>query len=152
MTSYEKVVKLACKPKAAPPKAKYLDPIIAATWDEGGAIHDVCKALSPRFREPNAIIVFKALIVLHTMIRNGSTDNVLGYLSGSQVLRLSNVSNGNWDGECLSDSVSNGMVISVRRLHGAGEPAELRSVLGFSHTCLPRPQARRREGPVRLES
>ncbi|KAJ7812037.1 ANTH domain-containing protein [Mycena olivaceomarginata] len=93
MTSYEKVVKLACKPKAAPPKAKYLDPIIAATWDEGGAIHD-----------PNAIIVFKALIVLHTMIRNGSTDNVLGYLSGSQVLRLSNVSNGNWDGECLSDS------------------------------------------------
>ena len=52
MTSYEKVVKGACKPKAAPPKAKYLDPIIAATWDEGGAIHDVCKALSPRFREP----------------------------------------------------------------------------------------------------
>ncbi|KAJ6620655.1 ANTH domain-containing protein, partial [Mycena sp. CBHHK59/15] len=37
------------------------------------------------------------LIVLHTMIRNGSTDNVLGYLSGSQVLRLSNVSTGNWE-------------------------------------------------------
>jgi hypothetical protein len=102
MSSYEKVVKLACKPKAAPPKAKYLDPIIAATWDDGGAVHDVCKALSPRFREPNAIIVFKALIVLHTMIRNGSTDNVLGYLSGSQVLRLSNVSTGSWEG--ASDS------------------------------------------------
>ncbi|KAJ7742848.1 ANTH domain-containing protein [Mycena metata] len=98
MSSYEKVVKLACKPKAAPPKAKYLDPIIAATWDDGGAVHDVCKALSPRFREPNAIVVFKALIVLHTMIRNGSTDNVLGYLSGSQVLRLSNVSTGSWEG------------------------------------------------------
>ncbi|KAJ7625652.1 ANTH domain-containing protein [Roridomyces roridus] len=98
MSSYEKVVKLACKPKAAPPKAKYLDPIIAATWDEGGAVHDVCKALSPRFREPNAIVVFKALIVLHTMIRNGSTDNVLGYLSGSSVLRLNNVSTGSWEG------------------------------------------------------
>ncbi|KAF8586364.1 ANTH-domain-containing protein [Ramaria rubella] len=98
MSSYDKVVKLACKPKAAPPKAKYLDPIIAATWSEDGAIHDVCKALSPRFREPNAIVVFKALIVLHTMIRNGATDNVLSYLSSADVLRLRNVAHGQWEG------------------------------------------------------
>lgn len=43
-------------------------------------------------------VVFKALIVLHTMIRNGSTDNVLSYLSSADVLRLRNVSAGNWDG------------------------------------------------------
>ncbi|KAH9967106.1 ANTH domain-containing protein, partial [Russula compacta] len=98
MSSLEKVVKNACKPKAAPPKAKYLDPIIAATWSEDGAIHDVCKALSPRFREPNSIVVFKALIVLHTMIRNGATDNVLQYLSSSEVLRLKNVAGGQWEG------------------------------------------------------
>ncbi|KII87482.1 hypothetical protein PLICRDRAFT_43127 [Plicaturopsis crispa FD-325 SS-3] len=98
MSSFDKVVRLACKPKAAPPKAKYLDPIIAATWSEDGAVHDVCKALSPRFREPNAIVVFKALIVLHHMIRNGATDNVLSYLSSSEVLRLRNVSAGNWEG------------------------------------------------------
>ncbi|KAG2150293.1 ANTH domain-containing protein [Suillus bovinus] len=85
MSSFDKTVKLACKPKAAPPKAKYLDPIIAATWSEDGAVHDVCKALVPRLREPNAIVVFKALIVLHTMIRNGATDN-------------RNVSAGNWEG------------------------------------------------------
>jgi hypothetical protein len=49
-------------------------------------------------------VVFKALIVLHTMIRNGSTDNVLGYLSSSDTLRLSNVSASNWEGlhSCLS--------------------------------------------------
>lgn len=35
---------------------QYLDPIIAATWSEDGAVHDVCKALSPRFREPNVIV------------------------------------------------------------------------------------------------
>ena len=35
---------------------QYLDPIIAATWSEDGAVHDVCKALSPRLREPNAIV------------------------------------------------------------------------------------------------
>ncbi|KAJ7180987.1 ANTH domain-containing protein, partial [Mycena filopes] len=117
MSSYEKVVKLACKPKAAPPKAKYLDPIIAATWDEGGAVHDVCKALSPRFREPNAIIVFKALIVLHTMIRNGSTDNVLGYLSGSQVLRLSNVSTGSWEGYRAPENLQHYAAYMDARIH-----------------------------------
>ncbi|KAF8551348.1 ANTH-domain-containing protein [Imleria badia] len=98
MSSFDKVVKLACKPKPAPPKAKYLDPIIAATWSEDGAVYDVCKALVPRLREPNAIVAFKALIVLHTMIRNGATDNVLSHLSSSEVLRLRNVSAGNWEG------------------------------------------------------
>lgn len=44
-------------------------------------------------------IVFKALIVLHTMIRNGATDNILAYLSSSDVLKLRNVSSGNWEGE-----------------------------------------------------
>ncbi|KAF9078216.1 ANTH domain-containing protein [Rhodocollybia butyracea] len=107
MSSYDKVVKLACKPKAAPPKAKYLDPIIAATWSDDGAVHDVCKALSPRFREPNSVVVFKALIVLHTMIRNGSTDNVLSYLSSSEVLRLSNVSAGTWEGYTAPQNLQN---------------------------------------------
>ncbi|KAF8316773.1 ANTH-domain-containing protein, partial [Clavulina sp. PMI_390] len=96
--SFEKIVKLACKPKAAPPKAKYLDPIIAATYSDDGAIGDVCRALSGRLREPNATVVFKALIVLHTMIRTGNTDNVLGYLSASDILRLQNVAGSHWEG------------------------------------------------------
>lgn len=36
--------------------SQYIDPIIAATWSDDGAVHDVCKALSPRIREPNAIV------------------------------------------------------------------------------------------------
>lgn len=43
-------------------------------------------------------VVFKALIVLHTMIRNGATDNVLSYLSSSDILRLRNISAGHWEG------------------------------------------------------
>lgn len=43
-------------------------------------------------------VVFKALIVLHTMIKNGATDNVLTYLSTEDVLKLRNVSDGQWDG------------------------------------------------------
>ncbi|PPQ62861.1 hypothetical protein CVT24_006259 [Panaeolus cyanescens] len=107
MSSFDKVVKLACKPKAAPPKAKYIDPIIAATWSEDGAVSDVCKALSPRIREPNAIVAFKALIVLHTMIRNGATDNVLSYLSTSDVLKLKNVSAASWEGYAAPQNLLN---------------------------------------------
>ncbi|THH14758.1 hypothetical protein EW146_g5615 [Bondarzewia mesenterica] len=134
MSSFDKVVKNACKPKPNPPKSKYLDPIIAATWSDDGAVHDVCKALSPRFREPNAIVclaislrlmsghavlngwavfghilqvVFKALIVLHTMIRNGATDKVLAYLSSSDVLRLKNVSGGQWEGYSPPENLQN---------------------------------------------
>jgi phosphatidylinositol-binding clathrin assembly protein len=32
------------------------------------------------------------------MIRNGATDNVLSYLSSNDVLRLRNITAGNWDG------------------------------------------------------
>jgi hypothetical protein len=51
-------------------------------------------------------VVFKALIVLHTMIRNGSTDNVLGYIAKSDILRLNNVANGHWEGEIIFPEVS----------------------------------------------
>ncbi|TFY51426.1 hypothetical protein EVG20_g11006, partial [Dentipellis fragilis] len=121
MSSFEKVVKNACKPKAAPPKSKYLDPIVAATWSEDGAVHDVCKALSPRFREPNAIVVFKALIVLHTMIRNGATDNVLSYLSGSEVLRLKNVYGGQWEGYKAPQNLQNYAMYLDSRIRGYRE-------------------------------
>jgi hypothetical protein len=33
-----------------------MDPIIAATWSDDGAVSDVCKALIPRIREPNHIV------------------------------------------------------------------------------------------------
>ena len=71
----EKVVRLACKPTVPLPKAKvntqsvryrvssplnvrdqYLDPIVSATYSEGRTVDDVCKALAPLFREPNAIV------------------------------------------------------------------------------------------------
>ncbi|KAF9531706.1 ANTH domain-containing protein [Crepidotus variabilis] len=107
MSSFDKVVKLACKPKPVPPKAKYIDPIIAATWSDDGAVHDVCKALVPRLREPNAVVVFKALIVLHTMIRNGATDNVLSYLSQSNVLRLRNIASASWEGYAAPQNLQN---------------------------------------------
>ncbi|CEL61744.1 ENTH domain-containing protein C19F8,03c OS=Schizosaccharomyces pombe (strain 972 / ATCC 24843) GN=SPBC19F8.03c PE=1 SV=1 [Rhizoctonia solani AG-1 IB] len=106
MSSFEKLVKLACKPKGAAPKSKYVDPLVSATYADDGSIHDICRALAPRFKEPNAMIVFKALIVLHSMIRQGQTDNVLKYLASSDVLRLRNVSNGQWDGYMAPQNIA----------------------------------------------
>ena len=51
--------------------------------------------------------MFKALIVLHTMIRNGATDNILQYLSSSDVLKLRNVSSGNWEGYSAPQNLQN---------------------------------------------
>lgn len=60
----------------------------------------LCVIQNGAFRWLNTVqVVFKALIVLHSMIRNGSTDNVLGYLSKGEVLKLNNVSAGNWEGK-----------------------------------------------------
>lgn len=47
---------------------------------------------------PRTKVVFKGLIVLHTMIRTGNTENVLGFLAHSDPLRLQNVANGHWEG------------------------------------------------------
>ena len=40
---------------------QYIDPIIAATYSEDGAIHDVCRALALRLREPNVIVSYLEL-------------------------------------------------------------------------------------------
>jgi hypothetical protein len=46
-------------------------------------------------------VVFKALLTLHTLIRNGATDNILAYLCNGDVLRLKNVSTPNWEGTTI---------------------------------------------------
>jgi phosphatidylinositol-binding clathrin assembly protein len=147
MSSYDKVVKLACKPKAAPPKSKVtfaLSPwqcfssnIVPVYWPYyscylvRGRRHPRCmqSLISSHSRaqyhcalywiihralsQPVLQIVFKALIVLHMMIRNGSTDNVLSYLSSSEVLRLRDISHGNWEGQLQSILTFNDICLKV---------------------------------------
>lgn len=54
-SDYDKIVKLACKPKNAPPKAKYLDALIAGTFDQNST-DQIARALAQRLREPNGIV------------------------------------------------------------------------------------------------
>lgn len=53
----DKIVKLACKPKkGAPPKAKYIDVLVAATYSDDGSLNDIVRSLSLRLREPNSVV------------------------------------------------------------------------------------------------
>ncbi|KAG8822596.1 hypothetical protein FRC17_009507 [Serendipita sp. 399] len=107
--NWDKIVKLACKPKSAAPKAKYLDSIIATTYSDDGSLRDVFAALAVRLRDSSNVVIHKALLVIHTMIRMGHTDNVLTFLSGSNndVLKLRHIANGQNDGHLLSGNISN---------------------------------------------
>ncbi|OCF31610.1 ENTH domain-containing protein [Kwoniella heveanensis CBS 569] len=96
--NYDKIVKLACKPKNAPPKAKYIDVLIAASFSDDGSLQDIIRSLSLRLREANAVVVFKALLTLHQMIRSGGTQQLLEALSRQDVLKLRNVQGNSWEG------------------------------------------------------
>ncbi|BGP56032.1 hypothetical protein JCM8202v2_003639 [Rhodotorula sphaerocarpa] len=74
--SMRKVIEGATKPKRAAPKAK-------ATFQQDGQIREIVQCLSARMRDPTQTVVFKSLIVLHTVMRSGQLDAVFSYLSNS---------------------------------------------------------------------
>ena len=53
------------------------------------------------------------------MVRNGATDNVLQYLSASDVLRLKNVAAGQWEGTHYTFLLSDGLSHSLRAGYNA---------------------------------
>ncbi|KAJ5748602.1 uncharacterized protein N7511_010298 [Penicillium nucicola] len=78
---FEKSVKGATKLKLAAPKSKYIEQILVATHTGEAGVAEVFRTLQIRLRDSAWTIVFKALIVLHLMIREGQQDAALGYLS-----------------------------------------------------------------------
>ncbi|KAJ5430259.1 hypothetical protein N7491_007275 [Penicillium cf. griseofulvum] len=78
---FEKSVKGATKLKLAAPKSKYIENILVATHTGEAGVAEVFRTLQIRLRDSAWTIVFKALIVLHLMIREGQLDAALGYLS-----------------------------------------------------------------------
>jgi len=80
-SSFEKSVKGATKIKAAPPKTKYIEHILIATHSGEAGVGEVFRALQNRLRDSTWTIVFKSLITVHLMIREGSPDVTLAYLA-----------------------------------------------------------------------
>ncbi|ONH71581.1 Phosphatidylinositol-binding clathrin assembly protein unc-11 [Pichia kudriavzevii] len=83
MTTLEKLVEGATKIKLAPPKPKYIEPILMTTT-EGERSDDfrtVMKALNRRLGDSAWTIVYKALIVIHILVREGDENVCIKYLS-----------------------------------------------------------------------
>lgn len=83
MTTYEKLVEGATKIKLAPPKPKYIEPILMATaeGEDSDAFQTVVRTLQRRLQDSAWTIVYKSLITLHIMIREGEVDVTIHYLS-----------------------------------------------------------------------
>ncbi|KAJ5574382.1 uncharacterized protein N7459_008809 [Penicillium hispanicum] len=81
MTGFEKSVKGATKLKLAAPKSKYVETILVATHTGEAGVAEVFRTLQHRLRDSAWTIVFKALIIVHLMIREGQQDAALSYLS-----------------------------------------------------------------------
>ncbi|KAK2858431.1 hypothetical protein FQN49_004745, partial [Arthroderma sp. PD_2] len=79
-SSFEKSVKGATKTKNAAPKSKYIEHILTATYSDAGTA-EIFRTLQIRLRESAWTVVFKALIVIHMMIREGAPGAALAYLS-----------------------------------------------------------------------
>ncbi|KAH8700895.1 ANTH domain-containing protein [Talaromyces proteolyticus] len=79
--NFEKSVKGATKIKLAPPKSKYIEHILLATRSGEAGVAEIFRTLQFRLRDSTWTIVFKSLIVLHLMIREGAESATLEYLA-----------------------------------------------------------------------
>ncbi|KAI9170804.1 ENTH domain-containing protein [Paramyrothecium foliicola] len=90
-SSFEKSVKGATKIKNAPPKTKYIEHLLVATHSGEAGIAEVFRALQHRMRDSTWTVVFKSLITVHLMIREGSPDVTLAFLAKNRnMLAISN--------------------------------------------------------------
>ncbi|KAF4553153.1 ANTH domain-containing protein [Elsinoe fawcettii] len=87
-STFEKSVKGATKIKLAPPKAKYVEHILLGTSSGEAGVAEVFRTLQNRLRDSTWTIVFKALIVVHLMIKDGTKDVTLSYLAANPRNRL----------------------------------------------------------------
>ena len=86
--------RLHCK-QLAPPKAKYVEHILVATHAGDAGVAEIFRALQNRLRDSTWTIVFKALIIVHLMIREGEPNVTLKFLADSpSKLAISNFSDG----------------------------------------------------------
>lgn len=79
--NFEKSVKGATKIKLAPPKSKYIENILVATHTGEAGVAEIFRTLHLRLRESTWTVVFKALIVLHIMVREGQLDATLQFMA-----------------------------------------------------------------------
>ncbi|KAI9846124.1 MAG: hypothetical protein M1838_001406 [Thelocarpon superellum] len=94
-SSFEKSVKGGTKIKLAAPKSKYVEHILVATHAGEAGVAEIFRALQNRLRDSTWTIVFKSLIIVHLMIREGEADVTLKFIAANpRKLAISNFSDG----------------------------------------------------------
>ena len=79
----------------APPKAKYVEHILVATHAGEAGVAEIFRVLQNRLRDSTWTIVFKSLIIVHLMIREGEPNVTVKYVAESpSKLAISNFSDG----------------------------------------------------------
>jgi hypothetical protein len=87
-SSFEKSVKGGTKVKLAPPKSKYVEHILLATQSGEAGVAEVFRTLTHRLRDATWTVAFKSLLIVHLMIKEGTPDVTLSYLSAAPTHRL----------------------------------------------------------------
>ncbi|KAF2632736.1 ANTH-domain-containing protein [Macroventuria anomochaeta] len=87
-SSFEKSVKGGTKIKLAAPKSKYVEHILVATHAGEAGVAEIFRALTNRLRDSTWTIVFKSLIIVHLMIREGEPEVTLKYLAQNPQRKL----------------------------------------------------------------
>ncbi|KAI4134392.1 MAG: hypothetical protein LQ347_001570 [Umbilicaria vellea] len=83
----------------AAPKSKYVEHILVATHAGEAGVGEVFRALQNRLRDSTWTIVFKSLIIVHLMVREGEPNVTLKYLAESPTkLPVSNFSDAQLQG------------------------------------------------------
>ncbi|KAI9478626.1 MAG: ANTH domain-containing protein [Benjaminiella poitrasii] len=63
-----------------PPKQKYLQTLTNLTFQSPGNAASIVDLLEKRLRENSWIIIFKVLIIIHSLMRNGDGEKVISYV------------------------------------------------------------------------
>lgn len=85
---FESSVKGGTKVKLAPPKSKYVEHILLATQSGDAGVAEVFRTLTHRLRDSTWTVAFKALIIVHLMVKEGAQDVTLRYLAVAPRNRL----------------------------------------------------------------
>ncbi|RKP25834.1 AP180 N-terminal homology domain-containing protein, partial [Syncephalis pseudoplumigaleata] len=76
----ERSLRKATRNQPQPIKQKHLDVLVAASWSHEVAMSDCFTLLQQRIHENNTHTTMKSLIIIHVLMRDGSSDRVMGYL------------------------------------------------------------------------
>ncbi|KAJ3035865.1 hypothetical protein HDV00_003338 [Rhizophlyctis rosea] len=72
--------------KAKPLKPKHVHFLCQVSMERGSHISDIFRCINSRLREHNWVVVFKSLILIHILMREGGTDRVLGFLASNSAM------------------------------------------------------------------